>query len=118
MGREFPGYVVEIVKDKGELPTPLWLRATDIGFDFMRRPRSFQNQRDKFCQHAHTELPMPCLMLAQRRAAPMTGIKLSNVCEVSTQKFLRSFHALRILIGFARIRSLCESVRIANRQPS
>ena len=26
--------------------------------------------------------------------------------------------ALRILVGFARIRSVCESVRIANRQPS
>ena len=38
-----PGFRVLI--GKITIGTPLWLGATDIGFDFMSRPRSFQNQR-------------------------------------------------------------------------
>ena len=55
------------------------------------------------------------------------SVQFANQCELRINSQARQSiagrlaqyqEALRILVGFARIRSVCESLRIANRQPS
>ena len=62
---------------------------------------------------------------ADRIHANPFSLRISANCESDPQarewmavRFAQYQQALHILVGFARIRSVCESMRIANRQPS
>ena len=70
-------------------------------FGRLRRPSHLRPRVPRF-------RPIPRALVARRH------VKLGSIGG----RFSQYQEALRVLVGFARIRSDCESLRIANRQPS